>query len=182
MPIGGDFVSREFRNEHVAVGDLTPLAQSYLGMAKDVVDGRLEYDWPLAGGKLRIELLAAEDKSIRFFLDIYEGRRESTVLLGANPPRKAVSQSRAGNEPYIRIDMADEQEALRHINPDGNVVVGNHIHLDIMGLGMKWAWPLDAQDVVLPSEGVYTIQSMFDSMLDANNVTKRLRINHSLGV
>lgn len=35
---------------------------------------------------------------------------------------------------------------------------------------------------ILPSEGVYTIQSMFDSMLDANNVTKRLRINHSLGV
>ena len=162
--------------------DLTPLAQSYLGMSKDVVDGRLDYDWPLAGSQLRIELLSAEDRRIRFFIDVYEGRRESTVLLGAIPQRKATSQSRAASMPYVRIDMADDPETLRHVNPDGSVVVGDHAHLDLNGYGIKWALPLDAQDVIRPVDGVYTIQSMFESMLDVNNVTKLLRVKYGLGV
>ncbi|MBR2682674.1 MAG: hypothetical protein IKE22_05340 [Atopobiaceae bacterium] len=166
----------------LGVGDLTPLAQSYIGMRKDVVDGRLEYDWPLAGSQLRIELLSTEDRKIRFFMDVYEGRRESTVILGAAPQRKATTQSRAASMPYVRVDMADEHEALRHINPDGSEVVGSHVHLDLTGYGIKWAWPLNAQDILQPVDGSYSIQSMFESMLDANHVTKLLRIKYSLGV
>lgn len=171
-----------FEGGVITISDLTPLTQSYLAMPKDVVDGRLDYDWPLAGNQLRVELRAAEDKRIRFFLDIYEGRRESTVLLGANPTRKAVTQSRAASAPYVRIDMADDKEALRHINPDGSIIVGSHIHLDLEGYGIKWAWPLDAQDILLPTGGEFTIESMFESMLEANHVTKGLHVKYGSGV
>lgn len=178
----GGCLPKGFEKNIVDMSDLTLLSQSYLKMSKDVVGEKLEFEWPTAGNHLRIELEAASNRTIRFFVDVYEGKRESTVLLSASPSRKAVSQLRAGNTPYARIDMASEREALRHINPDGSAFVGNHVHLDIRGYGTKWAIPLDMQSVFSPVDGVYTIQSMFESMLDVNHVAKRLRVKYGLGV
>lgn len=44
------------------------------------------------------------------------------------------------NQVLIRIDVCNEIN--RHVNPDGRIIRGSHIHLYREGYGVKWAIPL----------------------------------------
>lgn len=138
--------------------------------------------WPMGGDSSRVELESTSDRSIRFFLDVRESRRSSSFLVGAVLDRKNTQQVRAGTEGIIRIDLADRPEVLHHRNPDGTVIVGSHIHLDIDGPGLRWAFPLANQTVVVPESGDYSIENMFLSLIDSCHITGLPRIEFSLGV
>ena len=56
----------------------------------------------------------------------------------------------------VRLDIG---ETLRHVNPDGGVIEGSHIHIYREGYDSKYAFPLDE------------FSSRF---LDPNNVIKTL--------
>lgn len=76
-------------------------AKEYLSVPKDVVDGKYDYLWPTPGNGLRIELKSSANRSVRFFIDIRENRRETSLIVGATPARKATSQSRESTSPYF---------------------------------------------------------------------------------
>ena len=162
--------------------DVMPDVQRYLAMPKDVVRERCDYQWPQPGRKLQIELFSYEDNLTKFFLDIIENKRTSTVIVSAQTERKSTIQTRVSSRPYLRIDMADNQSALLHRNPDVTLIEGNHVHLDIVGYGWGFAWPLMEQRVVVPAEDAYCLEGMFESLLELNNVTRSLKFDYSLGV
>lgn len=161
--------------------DMSSFAREYLEMSKDVVDGVYERRWPLPGEKLCIELISEEERATRFFLDVFEGRRSSSVILGLAPDRKATMQTRRAESALLRVDYTDEPETMRHRNPDGSVVVGSHVHLDLDGTGAKWAVPLSGQSVIV-ADGQASVPGLFWGFQDACRITNRLSIEQSLGV
>ena len=171
----------------ITIRDLTNESRRLMAMPNDVVDGKYDYRWPEAGNTLRIELEAKEDRKIRFFIDVSESKRSSTLIL-APLDRKSKMQTRAGNQAIVRIDFSDNPEILVHRNPDGTKIVGSHIHFDVAGYGIRYAWPLEQQDIVVPSlgfnseQGHFAINAYFEAMLKACNVTDHLIVNYSLGV
>lgn len=162
-------------------GDLRPVARDYLRMEKDVASGAYSQRWPSPGGKISVELISEEDRSLRFFMDVTECRRSSSVLVGIRADRKSTMQTRCSDAVLLRVDYAEQSEALRHRNPDGSIVVGTHVHLDLDGNGARWAFPLDSQDIIVPSGG-RTVPELFWAFQDACNITRSLRVEHSLGV
>lgn len=165
-----------------AFADVTTDVQRYLAMPKDVANGKYEHKWPQPGNKLQIELFSCEEELSRFYLDIFECRRTTSVVIGAELDRKASSQARVSNRPYLRFDFTDNPDSLLHRNPDGSLVEGNHVHLDLVGYGWGYAWPLEEQGVLVPDLGVYSLEGLFDALLALNSVTDRFRIEYSLGV
>lgn len=119
--------------------DLNPTAREYILMAKDVRDMQYRKQWPTPGGKTLIELVANENKALKFYLDLTENKRSSSLILGLSADRKSTMQTRVSDRPLIRLDYSDNPEVLRHRNPDGSLVLGTHVHFDIDGYGAKWA-------------------------------------------
>lgn len=126
--------------------DLDETAARLMLLEKHPVNAT-QYEWPKPGERVRMELISWELKKVRFYLDVFEGRRKSMVALSIAPDRKATVQCR-GEKVLVRADVSTIPEALRHRNPDHGVVVGNHIHLDVDGSGDRWAFPFDGQSVV----------------------------------
>lgn len=105
--------------------------------------------WPKAGSSTKVDLASSQARDVRFFLDIRENKRRSSIALGMEVDRKVTVQCR-GPQVLVRVDVAREPEVLRHHNPDGTVVVGNHVHLNVDGKGNgdRWAFPIDGQEIV----------------------------------
>ena len=57
-------------------------------MAKDVRDMQYRKQWPTPGGKTLIELVANENKALKFYLDLTENKRSSSLILGLSADRK----------------------------------------------------------------------------------------------
>lgn len=150
-------------------------------MEKDVVSGCYNYKWPAPGRKLRLDLYAKEDKSLKFYLDIIEGKRSSSVVVGLTLPRKTTMQNRLSDAPVLRIDRTDEPDTMIHRNPDGTRIVGSHMHLDLDGSGARWAVPLCGQTVIVGAERM-EIPQLFWSFLDVCHINERLNVEQSLGV
>lgn len=162
--------------------NIDPSTRALMEMEKWPVDPSDILRWPQPGIDLRVEFESDEDRSMRFWLDVAESSRSTMLAIGAEPDRKTKEQVRAGNNPLVRIDIADRPEVLRHRNPDGTLIVGSHIHLDVAGLGMRWAFPLDAQDVVVPDGYGYTVVGMFGGLVSSCHLTGIGRVEFSLGV
>lgn len=162
--------------------DLTDETQEYLKMPKKPVKGTPVLDWPKAGSKLSVELISDECKKIKFFLDVYEAKLHSSVLLSVQPDRRSKTQARYANNQMIRIDFANNQEILKHRNPDGVMIHGNHIHLDIPDYGAKFAVPISQQDIIVAEYENGTIYPFFESLLRVDSISDTLIRNYSLGV
>lgn len=160
------------------LADMGPEASCLLTMPKDVIDGRYDYDWPSPGDQLRIELESPDDRSVRFFLDIHEGKRTSRVALSVNDlrERKAKMQTRASSSVLARIDYTTVPEAMIHTNPDGTRIEGTHVHLRVDGYGNTIALPLEGQDVICPEAGLRSASGLLLALMDASSVTRGLRI------
>lgn len=87
----------------------------------------------LGAGPIKIiRDLVSLDGREKFLLNIYRGS------LGL---RKHTFQERARSVvPLVRLDIG---ETLRHVNPDGRVIEGSHIHIYREGYDSKYAFPLD---------------------------------------
>lgn len=160
--------------------DLDSTARSYLVMQKDVCDGVYDRRRPAPGKKLSIELIAERERSLRFFLDVIENRRSTSLIVGLLPDRKLTMQTRRSDRPLLRVDYATAAETLRHRNPDGTMVFGPHVHLDLYGDGIHWAFPIGEQSVVVPEQP--GVPSLFWAFQESCGITGRLRIEQSLGV
>ena len=167
--------------EMVGLDDIFHETGALLEMEKDVVSGCYNYKWPAPGRKLRLDLYAKEDKSLKFYLDIIEGKRSSSVVVGLTPPRKTTMQNRLSDAPVLRIDRTDEPDTMIHRNPDGTRIVGSHMHLDLDGSGARWAVPLCGQTVIVGAERM-EIPQLFWSFLDVCHINERLNVEQSLGV
>lgn len=83
--------------------DLNPTAREYILMAKDVRDMQYRKQWPTPGGKTLIELVANENKALKFYLDLTENKRSSSLILGLSADRKSTMQTRVSDRPLIRL-------------------------------------------------------------------------------
>lgn len=114
-------------------------AREYILMTKDVRDMQYRKQWPASGDKTLIELVANENKALKFHLDPTENKRSSSLILGLSADRKSTMQTRESDRPLIRLDYSDNLEILRHRNPDGSLIIGTQVHFDIDGCSAKWA-------------------------------------------
>lgn len=160
--------------------DLNPTAREYILMAKDVRDMQYRKQWPTPGGKTLIELVANENKALKFYLDLTENKRSSSLILGLSADRKSTMQTRVSDRPLIRLDYSDNSEVLRHRNPDGSLVLGTHVHFDIDGYGAKWACGIPGQNILKPLNDDFA--SLFWSFQETCNITDKLKVELSLGV
>lgn len=165
----------------LGLDDVRRETRALLEMEKDVVSGVYNYRWPVPGRKLCLDLYAKEDKSLKFYLDIIEGKRSSSIVVGLAPSRKTAMQNRLADTAILRIDRTDEPDTMVHRNPDGKRIVGSHMHIDIDGSGAKWAVPLSEQTVILAAGGM-DVPQLFWSFLDVCHINKKLEVEQSLGV
>ena len=165
----------------IGLDDVFHETRAFLEMEKDIVSGGYKYQWPAPGRKLCIDLYAKEDKSLKFYLDIIEGKRASSIIVGLAAPRKTTMQNRLADTPILRIDRTDEPETMVHRNPDGELLVGSHMHLNLDGSGARWAVPLSGQTVIVDA-GQMDVPQLFWSFLDVCHINERLEVEQSLGV
>lgn len=165
----------------LGLDDVRRETRALLEMEKDVVSGAYSYRCPVPGRKLCVDLYANEDKSLKFYLDIFEGKRSSSIVVGLAPSRKTAMQNRLADTAILRIDRTDEPDTMVHRNPDGKRIVGSHMHIDINGSGAKWAVPLSEQTVILAAGGMNVTQ-LFWSFLDVCHINMKLEVEQSLGV
>lgn len=139
--------------------DMNSTAREYILMSKDVRDMQYRKQWPAPGDKTLIELVASENKALKFYLDLTENKRSSSLILGLSADRKSTMQTRVSDRPLIRLDYSDNPEVLRHRNPDGSLIVGTHVHFDLDGYGAKWACGIPGQNILKPKS--YDFASLF---------------------
>lgn len=169
-------------NRIYTLADIESSTRELMLIEKRPVTAISQLRWPSAGNRERVELESSVNRSIRFFLEVYESNRTSHLVLGAGADRKSTQYLRAGTSGIVRIDMADVPRILVHKNPDGTILTGSHIHLDIAGYGMRWALPLDAQTVVTPENGIHSVESMFVALLESCRIVGLPKVEFSLGV
>lgn len=163
-------------------GDLDDEVVGLLRMRKDVLDGVYSRRWPQPGQGESIELVSVDARELRFFLDIYEGKRSNSLLVGVERDRKSTMQHRLSDRLLMRVDWADNPGTLVHRNPDGRTIVGNHIHLGVDGnQRIPWAYPFSSQDVVPLSDDM-NVAEVFCAFQDACSITGRLSVVQLLGV
>ena len=155
-------------------------AREYILMSKDVRDMQYRKQWPAPGDKTLIELVASENKALKFYLDLTENKRSSSLILGLSADRKSTMQTRVSDRPLIRLDYSDNLEVLRHRNPDGSLIVGTHVHFDLDGYGAKMACGIPGQNILKPKS--YDLASLFWSFQETCNITDKLKVELSLGV
>lgn len=160
--------------------DMNATAREYILMSKDVRDMQYRKQWPAPGDKTLIELVASENKALKFYLDLTENKRSSSLILGLSADRKSTMQTRVSDRPLIRLDYSDNPEVLRHRNPDGSLIVGTHVHFDLDGYGAKWACGIPGQIILKPKS--YDFASLFWSFQETCNITDKLKVELSLGV
>lgn len=98
----------------LGLDDVRRETRALLEMEKDVVSGVYSYRWPVPGRKLCVDLYANEDKSLKFYLDIFEGKRSSSIVVGLAPSRKTAMQNRLADTAILRIDRTDEPDTMVH--------------------------------------------------------------------
>lgn len=164
------------------LSDMGVEASSLLTMPKDVIDGRYDYDWPESGEQLRIELESEENRSIKFFLDVHEARRRSSVALAVNDlrERKSKMQTRASSRVLARVDYTSRPESMLHTNPDGTRIEGSHVHFWVDGYGGTIAVPLEGQDIIVPEDEVVSANTLLAALMDASEITRELVIRARL--
>lgn len=148
-------------------------AREYILMSKDVRDMQYRKQWPAPGDKTLIELVASENKALKFYLDLTENKRSSSLILGLSADRKSTMQTRVSDRPLIRLDYSDNPEVLRHRNPDGSLILGTHVHFDIDGYGAKWACGIPGQNILKPLNDNFA--SLFWSFQETCNISISLK-------
>ena len=163
------------------LSDLNADTQEFLKMPKRPYKQKDFYDWPSPGEKLQIELISESNKSLKFFLDVYESRKSSSIVVGVVNDSKPTFQSRVSDRQLLRVDMCSNPELLKHRNPNGELIVGNHVHLDVPEFGSKFAVPLDMQDIIVAKHGNFI--SYFEELLNVYSIPSSvLPFRYKLGV
>jgi hypothetical protein len=86
-------------------------------------------------------LLSAGDRELQFLLTLKRNPFEV----------KAQLRTRDRHIPLVRMD-----NALQHVNPDGTVLRGPHLHWYKEGHGVAWAEPIDWYKTEAPMDTIFT--------------------------
>jgi len=98
-----------------------------------------------SGAKFIRDMMSTNGQEL-FLLDFYQG----TVRLN-----KITSNHRYARTIILaRLDL----NGSPHMNPDGQVVYGSHLHLYREGYGDKWASPVDATVFTDPADPVLSLR------------------------
>ncbi len=89
--------------------------------------GEDEFDFPFGGQQLSVQILS-QDRQNEFLLDVNSKRLELSKYTFQHRARKIIV--------LVRVDLLTSG---RHINPDGQVIEGPHIHRYREDYGDKWA-------------------------------------------
>lgn len=85
-------------------------------------------------------VIAVGDRDLQFLLSLKRNPFEI----------KAQLRTRDRNIPLVRID-----NAAQHINPDGSILRGPHIHWYKEGFGAAWAEPIDWYELEQPMKTIF---------------------------
>lgn len=146
---------------------------------KIVDEGRLEYMSPRPGESLRVKLVAPDNKALKFMLNVFEGRRTSTLVLEASVSRKVSMSTRKSATALARVDL---DERAVHTNPDGTEVRGPHLHLATVEYGDRFAVPLGEQAVLALPTGYDNPAVVFESFRELCGIDAALSVSWTLGV
>ena len=86
----------------LGLDDVRRETRALLEMEKDVVSGVYSYRWPAPGRKLCLDLYAKEDKSLKFYLDIIEGKRSSSIVTQDDDAKPVGGYCDLENRPHRR--------------------------------------------------------------------------------
>lgn len=78
------------------IDDIVPATRSLMAMEKRPMEAIDAIRWPLAGDSMRVELVAQENRRVRFWLDVAEASRSTTLVVGVILDRKSKMQTEQG--------------------------------------------------------------------------------------
>lgn len=104
------------------------------------------------GHRQEERVIAVEDRSLEFLLSFKRNAHEITAQL----------RTRERHVPLARID-----NAAQHVNPDGVVVRGPHLHVFRDGEGLAWAEPIDWYDLSRPMDTLFTFLDLIRTRFPA---------------
>lgn len=123
----------------------------------------IAHDYPGSGGSLIIPL-TSQDKREFFLLDVARGRIKLQKCTYQNRARQVVV--------LVRLDL----EGPPHMNPDGESISGNHLHIYREGFGDKWAVPVPLDKFTDPEDLWQTL----DEFMRYCNIVERPDIRRGL--
>lgn len=153
--------------------------QDLIRMPKYVDGPRVVYDAPIPGKALSISLMSSEDRSCKFILTVFEGKRNSALILAAYPGRKTTLQTRQSNDVLVRVDIDPN---AKHTNPDDSVIEGSHVHIAREGERDAWAFPFGSAEANEVIGGCVDVFGIFECFRSYCNIESKLQINWSLGI
>ena len=107
-------------------------AKELIGMVKRFIDDKLQsIPVPACNNEAEYDLIS-EDRTERFILDLGCGYVAIKV--------KEQLRSKRETHPLIRLDTYPN---AKHVNPDGETIVGPHLHIYMSGTS-AWAYPVPA--------------------------------------
>jgi hypothetical protein len=119
-------------------------ADHFMQMVKHFVRPPASISIPL-GADDTYELASVDDRE-SFLLDIWRGTLRLTKLKFQNRVRTAIV--------LVRLDV----DGAPHTNPDGQRLLGTHLHLFREGYDDRWAYPVDPNAFTLLSDPGTTFQ------------------------
>ena len=141
---------------------LDPEIAELIRAPKAVEGDRLRFQAPKPGGKLSVRLITPSNSAWKFYLDISEGSRVSSVAINLREPnRKITMQTRYYASPLVRIDLTDTGI---HTNPDGTRIVGSHVHFATKRYADRIAFPLAEQDIIPDLARCTSIPDTFEAL------------------
>lgn len=119
-------------------------ADQFIQMVKHFVRPPASIAIPL-GADDTYELVSLDDRE-SFLLDVWRGTLRLTKLKFQNRVRTAIV--------LVRLDV----DGAPHTNPDGQRLLGTHLHLFKEGYDDRWAYPVDPSAFTLLSDPGATFQ------------------------
>lgn len=153
--------------------------RSLIECEKCIMDDIYRYKAPSPSNAINIKLASPTYPEDRFFLDIYEGRRSSSIALTIDANKKTKIQSRRASLPLVRIDLDTGAE---HTNPDGTVLHGNHVHVASELYSDRIAFPLNSTMGVMVAGVDDYIPSIFESFRKFCHIDMSLQVDWDLGI
>ena len=154
-------------------------AKELIKLEKHLKDDKTSYDAPYFGESIRIQFEANKPCEYSFLLTLREGNRVSSMELEL---RKFTMGTLASIYMLIRVDIGPD--SLRHINPDGELILGSHVHLYDEKYGDKYAFRLTDKNgfYQVKESDSQDISLIFDKFSQYCNLDDNLIINWRLGV
>lgn len=159
--------------------DIDESVRMLIECEKFIIDDVYRYRAPLPSHALNIKLASPSYPEDRFYLDIHEGRRSSSIALAIDAQKKTKMQSRKSSLPLLRIDLDEDAE---HTNPDGTILHGSHVHIASERFNDRAAFPLSSDVGIMVAGEENYVPAIFESFRTFCHIDINLQVDWDLGI